>query len=452
MIREGKDEGWLDSPISLVPSYSDFNGILFNGTHVSQLENRGSAVVATRSLNSRSGPLLAVSKELILSQDNVELHAHSDKYLREVLDALGDFGKVKIPVHYMKFLPLELLPTFWTDAEKDLLRGTSLAPATDAKLKRLHREFAQLRLATNQIEWCQKCWWHDADGLLVFDDWKQVDAMYRSRALEFPKIGDAMVPMVDMANHCSGEGTAALYEDDEDGNAVLLLRDRVTLRDGEEVTISYGDEKGACEMIHSYGFIEENMKSARDVYLDLQIPDDDPLKRPKQATATCAPGVRIFDIGDWIKWESDFVYLICVNEEDGLIFRIEQTNDGDQQLKITWNEEELTDTESLRGRLQDHPSWDLFLLRAITIIHQRVKEQLLALHNLVDGASAKGQRHGMEMVIREAPKKLAGKLSTLEMDLLEKAHQYFEAEKVRLTQESPIVQGYLARQAEDDFS
>lgn len=138
----------------------------------------------------------------------------------------------------MKFLPLEMLPTVWTDEERSLLTGTSLAPATEAKLKSLKREYDLIQSATEAIPWCQKVWWDTYNGLLTFDDWMQVDAMYRSRALEFPGIGDSMVPVVDMANHASGDLTGALYEADEMGNALLLLRDGKTLSEGEEVTIT----------------------------------------------------------------------------------------------------------------------------------------------------------------------------------------------------------------------
>jgi len=142
-----------------------------------------------------------------------------------------------IVLSYLKFLPLELLPTFWTDEERALLTGTSLAPAIEAKLKSLQREYDMIRSATESIPWCQKVWWDD-DGLLSIDDWMQVDAMYRSRALEFPGIGDSMVPVVDMANHASGNATGALYEADDMGNALLLLRGGKTLTKGEEVTIT----------------------------------------------------------------------------------------------------------------------------------------------------------------------------------------------------------------------
>jgi hypothetical protein len=140
---------------------------------------------------------------------------------------------------YIKFLPDELLPTFWTEEEQDLLEGTTLRPAIRAKLNSLLREFENVRTATESIDWCTKYWWDEDSGMVTFDDWMCVDAMYRSRALEFPGLGDCMVPCVDMANHSSGDATAALYETDNDGNALLLLREGKIIPQGGEVTITY---------------------------------------------------------------------------------------------------------------------------------------------------------------------------------------------------------------------
>ena len=133
---------------------------------------------------------------------------------------------------------MELLPTFWSDEEHKLLVGTSLAPAMGAKMTSLYREFELLRSSTSDIPWCQDVWWDEDDGILTFDDWKQVDAFYRSRALELPGVGDCMVPCVDMCNHASGDQTSALYESDGRGNALLVLRDQTVVREGEEITIT----------------------------------------------------------------------------------------------------------------------------------------------------------------------------------------------------------------------
>lgn len=139
---------------------------------------------------------------------------------------------------YIKFLPFEFLPTFWSEEELELVEGTSLRPAIMAKMKSLNREYEELRKATRSISWCAKYWW-GADGVgLTFDDWKQVDAMYRSRALEFPGIGDCMVPCIDMANHASRKKTAALYEAGPGGNGLLQLRYDKHVNEGDEITIT----------------------------------------------------------------------------------------------------------------------------------------------------------------------------------------------------------------------
>lgn len=140
---------------------------------------------------------------------------------------------------YITYLPAPPLPTTWPEFSLALLTGTSLAPALRAKNASLLREFEHLRTATSNIEWCAKYWWDEDDGLLTFDDWVSVDAMYRSRALEFPGIGDCMVPCVDMANHASGDRTVAVYEVDGEGRAVLLVREGVSVDEGGEVTITY---------------------------------------------------------------------------------------------------------------------------------------------------------------------------------------------------------------------
>lgn len=155
-------------------------------------------------------------------------------------DIAGRIGVSGLWTEYVKFLPETiLLPTFWTDREQEVLTGTSLETALDAKLNSLAREFGHLRTSTFTIAWCQRYWWDDETGILTFDDWKLVDAMYRSRALDLPGTGHAMVPCIDMANHASGKGTVALYETDTDGNGILLLRRGMDLAKGDEVTITY---------------------------------------------------------------------------------------------------------------------------------------------------------------------------------------------------------------------
>ncbi|KAI9830133.1 MAG: hypothetical protein M1819_005810 [Sarea resinae] len=452
--HDGQRRGWLSLPITTLKLWAALNGISFNGVEVEPLPNKGLAVVAKQELPDDSDtPLMIIPQDMVLSVEGVQRFAKADKYLREVLDATGEYGrtargailifllmqvtylcpdmKEKIGVsnswtEYLKFLQTVPLPTFMSDEERTLVVGTSLEAALNAKLKSLSREFDHLRSSTETIPWCQRCWWDAETGLLTLEDWKHVDAMYRSRALQLPGTGDAMVPCLDMTNHSSGDQTVAAYETDVDGNGLLLLRDGKHLDPGDEITITYGDEKGACEMVFSYGFIEESMKSAGTLFLPLDIPDDDPLRKAKQTVSTAAPGVRLTLLGGRIQWESPYVWLICVNEEDGLEFKIEQTTDGSRELRVSWKDEDFRDTSDLEKWLRLEPLWDVFQLRAVCTLQERVQAQLRRLYEserdvqeLGDLIGGFGDSATWDTLMR---------LRELEAELLEQAYREFEEE------------------------
>lgn len=109
----------------------------------------------------------------------------------------------------------------------------SLDQAVTAKLQALSTEFDAFRSATEDIDWCRKYWWDDET--LTLEDWKCADAWFRSRVLELPSIGAAMMPIMDFANHSAAAN--AYYDKDSRGDIVLLLRDGLALKEGEEVTI-----------------------------------------------------------------------------------------------------------------------------------------------------------------------------------------------------------------------
>jgi hypothetical protein len=98
MIRTGRARGWLKQPIDALPAWAAFHGVSFNGVKVGPLpglEERGSTVIAARDLHGGNvEPLLVVPKDLIISRQNIDLLAKADRHLRELLDALGDFGRV----------------------------------------------------------------------------------------------------------------------------------------------------------------------------------------------------------------------------------------------------------------------------------------------------------------------------------------------------------------------
>lgn len=295
----------------------------------------------------------------------------------------GRIGVASFFCEYVKFLPRKTpLPTFWADFQCELLHGTSLEAALDSKMMSLQTEFSRLREKTLAISWCNRYWWNAYTDPLEFEDWKWVDAIYRSRALDLPGTGHATVPCIDMANHASGHQTTALYETDAEGNAVLLLCHDKELQGSDEVTITYGDDKGACEMLFSYGFLEETMSTAKELFLELEITSDDPLKRAKQEVSNTAPGVRLYeDSGGSISWEGPFVWLLCINEEDGLHFQVSLTVSGDQKLHAFWKGTEISGFTNFPALIQDDPMKDVFDLRVVSTLQSRVEDQLMRLEN-----------------------------------------------------------------------
>jgi hypothetical protein len=102
MIKRGRQEGWLKEPIGALPRWANFHGVKFKGIKVGPLpgfEERGSTVIADRELDGDEvNPLLVVPKDLIISRSNIELLAKADHHLQEVLNTIGDFGRVHLPL------------------------------------------------------------------------------------------------------------------------------------------------------------------------------------------------------------------------------------------------------------------------------------------------------------------------------------------------------------------
>ncbi|KAJ5576921.1 hypothetical protein N7535_003847 [Penicillium sp. DV-2018c] len=487
-------------PIELLPAWQRLNGITVQGIAFQKVgsdehgADKGSAIIATEATTSSEDDadpkvLLQIPSDLVLSVENVHNSAKSDRYLRDVLEAIGDFGRtargailiflliqlshsspelrernetigVSNPwSEYVKFLPPSFpLPTFYTAEEQELLRGTSLEEALDAKFASLEREFEQIREATKDIAWCQQSWWGEDTGVLTIDDWKYVDAAYRSRMLDLPGSGLAMVPCVDMANHVSGDGVKALYDADTKGNAVLQLRWGRSLYPGEEVTISYGDEKPASEMMFSYGFLDSTTE-VRQMSLILQIPEDDPLGPAKRMFCQNDTGLRISTGEDPedVTWESAIAWLACVNEEDGLHFGIAQTTDGGRELETTWKGEKIQSPGHLRGLLANDPLWEIFQLRAAVLLLERLETQLCRFQEMEEIiANLQEEKVAMDAIFRPGIFTSIASYRTLEGDFLERAVERLIKQRTELLG-SETVAAYFKAQTGDpneteDFS
>lgn len=97
MIRRGKAEGWLQLPSEAFLPWATINEINFTRTVPGSIPGRGGALLASEPLyaaSDQSPVLVTVPKDLILSLERVQQHAKVDKDFREVLENLGDFGRV----------------------------------------------------------------------------------------------------------------------------------------------------------------------------------------------------------------------------------------------------------------------------------------------------------------------------------------------------------------------
>jgi hypothetical protein len=281
-----------------------------------------------------------------------------------------------------------------------------------AKLSALLREFESLREKTVGISWCEKCWWEN--DTLNFSDWILLDAWYRSRSLELPKSGESMVPCLDMANHFSDAN--AYYEQTTDNGASLLLRPDMKLEVGAEVTISYGDSKGAAEMLFTYGFIVEQ-SGTNSIILPLEPFEDDPLGKAKIAAFAGRPSVQISLVDGKIEWESPFLYFMCLNEEDGLEFKVLQQNDGlRSQLRVFWQGADVTEeTTAFEALVSHHELKDIFCLRVVALLQDRIRQQLERLYESEDAVQS------LASIVSEGCQSAAMQLRKAEAGVLEEA-------------------------------
>jgi hypothetical protein len=192
-----------------------------------------------------------------------------------------------------------------------------------------------------------------------------------------------MIPGVDLVNHSSKPNS--YYEQMSNSNVALLLRPDMKLDMGAEVTISYGTSKTEAEMLFSYGFIDEQSPT-KGLVLTLEPFPDDPLGKAKAAAFSDPHVVRLFVEQDKIGWESPFLYLMCLNEEDGLGFKVLQQTDGSRsQLKVFWQESDVTDgTNTFESLIDEHPLKDVFRLRAVALLQDRIRQQLERLYESED--------------------------------------------------------------------
>ncbi|KUJ18403.1 SET domain-containing protein [Mollisia scopiformis] len=462
----------LQLPINALPAWAKLNDVNFLDISVHDLgSEKGYGLVTSRALSSEDvfdvPTLLIVPHDLILSAEAVEEHAKVDAHFKQLLEVFGGKStrgdvmlfllmQISIASHpdekavglsnpwteYVKMLPGSIpVPTMWSEEERLMLVGTSLETPVTAKMASLLREYEGLREATVEIPWCKKYWW-DYDSFQL-NDWILLDAWYRSRCLELPNTGESMIPCVDMVNHHSRANS--YYEPTSDGVA-LLLRPNKKVDIEEEISISYGTSKSEAEMLFSYGFIDED-SNKKGLTLTLEPLLDDPLGKAKAAAFKKPPTVRVSEDQGALCWESPFLYLMCLNEEDGLEFKVLQQTDGSRsQLRVFWQGSDVTNaTDNFESLTANHELKDVFKLRAVALLQDLTREQLGRLHesedmvqSLAGTAFASPQSQGNALQLRQS-----------ETVILENMFGVLEMQKNKLL-ESDAVLRYLGSMEDEE--
>lgn len=412
--------------IASLPAWAFLNEISFVDVQVRSRGRKGYGLVCDRKLTTQQDTfdlptLITVPRGLVLNASSVEDYAKEDRNFRQLVDAAGKKSSradvllfllvqtalasakggpspagISTPwTGYLQFLSWNLsVPARWDEDDRKLLAGTSLESAVEAKLRALADEFECIREAASTLP----AWEHllGPAGSAALHDWIALDALYWSRCLDLPKSGVSMVPCIDMVNHA--RRPSAYYEENGKNEAMLLLAPGVDMQEDDEVTISYGADKSAAEMLFVYGFIdcEDGSTTApapasRAVFPIAPLPDD-PLGRAKTAAFGTAPSVTVHRAGptaaEWTaEWTSPFAHLMCVNEEDGLGFRVRQNTDGTRQLRVFWRDEDVTDRaadfEGLTRHLPDLRA--VLRLRVVTVVQELCRTQLARMRALGTG-------------------------------------------------------------------
>ncbi|KAI8953195.1 hypothetical protein F4801DRAFT_588376 [Xylaria longipes] len=449
-------------PLSNLPAWCIFNNITSAGVSVADVDGRGLGLVADQDFDNENNDLpalLTIPKELILSATGVEEYAKENKGFRQLLDVAGhqsvrgdillflltqlvmsspDYnggqGAGTAWTQYFKLLPTQVpVPTLWSESELSLLKGTSLEPAVSAKLGALEREFNRVREMTSDLpRWNALL---EIDEAVTVSDWIWLDALYRSRSLALPKSGESMVPYLDLVNHSN---PATAYFDENAGDEVVLLFYKgASVLKKEEVTIDYGHRKSAAEMLFNYGFIDST-STAKSIVLPVEPMDDDPLAKAKLYIFKSAPVLKIIDNDTGVPhWDAPFVHLMCLNDEDGLHFKVSRETDGSQYLTMFWQDADVTgEAGNMESVIKGHELCQVFRLRAVAVVLGMIQQQLeaLAAHD-EESPSNESERPHINKEISQ--------FRAVEKDLFERIFRVLEHEKNQLLEDESVM-AYLA--------
>ncbi|WXC57350.1 hypothetical protein SNK03_003268 [Fusarium graminearum] len=464
-------------PIDVFPAWARFNDVDFINAKLCETDRKGIGLVTVTGSDLTKIPvtegeandkdlqhgkaeaLLRIPHDLVLSASTVEDYAKVDQNFRQLMDSVGhnstrgnillyllahlvlsgrDASNPRGPAstpwtEYLKFLPRDVpVPTMWSEVERALLQGTSLEAALEAKFASLSKEFEDLTDKSSVLPFWTSLFWEK--GTVTIQDWILVDAWYRSRCLELPRGGDAMVPGLDMANH--SHHPTAYYDEDDKDDVVLLVRPETTVSAGEEVNISYGD-KNPAEMLFSYGFID-NESTVEGLNLPVKVLPDDPLGKAKLHIFGSLAYLKLSRSDGEVSWQCPFAYLMCLNEEDGLEFKVLQGEDGGRELRLFWQEEDVTaQVGRFEDLIKDHPLCQIFKLRVVSVLHEVVSDHLVELSSEISHDELEPLRR--DGLVRDECIQAAEKLRGVEAGVLESAAVALDKQRTHLFADDHVV-------------
>ncbi|OTA70315.1 SET domain-containing protein [Hypoxylon sp. EC38] len=454
-----------------LPAWCVLNDVTFINVKVANINGRGYGLIADKDLTNEDEnvdlpALLTVPKDLVLSAEGVEEYAKENKDFRLLLDIAGHkstrgdillFLMVQLVLsspdyngslgpstpwtQYFSLLPSRVLtPTMWNEPELSQLKGTSLESAVSAKLTVLTKEFDDLRAKAADLPY-----WNELlsiDESITIQDWILLDALYRSRSLGLPKSGESMVPCLDLVNHSSQ--ATAYFDENSTGDVALHLRKECAVSYDEEITIDYGKDKSPAEMLFSYGFIDSGSTS-RSLVLPLEPLEDDPLAPAKLHAFGISPKLELVEDEDGIPhWSAPFVYLMCLNEEDGLQFRVLQETDGSRHLRMFWQDVDVTHVpNTVKDLIHDHELYQVFELRVITVILNIIQQQLQELSDSQHNTEAPES-------VRQEIWQAVSHLKSLETSILEKSLRVLDEQRAQLLEHAIVVEYLKAMESDQN--
>jgi hypothetical protein len=224
-------------------------------------------ILRARTALKKDDSICKVPKQALISVETAESHP----VVQELSDTFELSGADKMVLFialqksspdwspWLECFPERLhTPLLFTPEERKLLEGTTLGTFTElVEAKELVDKYQQF---------CESKAFSESVSSETFR-WAYTN--YWSRVLQVPPDQDAVVPLVDFANHSSTKPNAYW---EQQGDSIELIAGDDGLRKGDEVMIRYGF-LGNEQLLWLYGFVEANNVHDRAV-LQLYDPND----------------------------------------------------------------------------------------------------------------------------------------------------------------------------------